>query len=109
MDLAELLADDFHLYLIDLPGHGNTPLEDFQPSFQNFSDVLVEFVVAHVPAHPILLGHSMGGALSLLAGARQHPRAIINLDGAFPAGHFLHVYAVHQVAELLRRFVNFDK
>jgi pimeloyl-ACP methyl ester carboxylesterase len=87
MDLAERLASHFRLYLIDLPGHGNTALENFQPSFQNFTDVLVEFVIARVPGHPILLGHSMGGVLSLLAGAQIHARAIINLDGALPAAN----------------------
>lgn len=85
VDLAERLAGQFRLYLIDLPGHGQTALGNFQPSFQNFTDVLVEFLSTRMSEPPILLGHSMGGVLSLLAGVRMNPRAIINLDGALPA------------------------
>ena len=41
----------------------------------------------HGLEHPVLLGQSMGGVLSLIAAAsgRLQPRAVINLDGSLPA------------------------
>ena len=47
----------------------------------------MDFALKHNQERPVLLGHSMGGVLSLLAAAsgRLQPRAVINLDGSLPA------------------------
>jgi pimeloyl-ACP methyl ester carboxylesterase len=86
-ELARRLGEPFRVFLPDLPGHGHTPLGDFQPSFENYAAALVAFALGHGLETAILLGHSMGGALSLMAAAsgRIRPRAIINLDGSLPA------------------------
>jgi len=83
--LATALADDFRVYRFDLPGHGRTPLGDFVPDFDTYAGVVGDFVARHGLKKPVLLGHSMGATLSLLAAPRIRPRAIINLDGSMPA------------------------
>ena len=84
--LARMLEDRYRIFCLDLPGHGKTPLGDFQPGFDRFADCVVSFSREHRLENPILLGHSMGGVLAMIAAgdASLKPRAVINLDGALP-------------------------
>lgn len=83
--LSRALEEDFRIFCPDLPGHGRTPLEGFQPGFLEYAGALAEFVEGQEIKNPILIGHSMGGVLSLIAAERLQPRAVINLDGSLPA------------------------
>lgn len=84
-DVARLLAPSFRIFLPDLPGHGRTPLGSFVPTFENYANALVDFIESLGPNPPVLLGHSMGGVLALIAASKTEVAAIVNLDGAFPA------------------------
>jgi pimeloyl-ACP methyl ester carboxylesterase len=85
--LADRLGDNYRIYRPDLPGHGQNPLGDFHPTFADYAAAVCEFSAQHELADPVLIGHSMGGALALIAAAsgKIRPRAIINLDGSLPA------------------------
>jgi pimeloyl-ACP methyl ester carboxylesterase len=83
--LAKEFTDGFRLFRPDLPGHGLTPLGTFQPGFTAYADALAAWIGERQLERPILMGHSMGGALSLMAATRVPVRAIINLDGSLPA------------------------
>ncbi|HXR48673.1 MAG TPA: alpha/beta hydrolase [Candidatus Limnocylindrales bacterium] len=87
IELSRLLAKDFCIFRPDLPGHGQTSLNGFKPGFERYADVIVDFALQHGLKHPVLLGHSMGGVLSLMAAAtgRLGPQAVINFDGSLPA------------------------
>jgi pimeloyl-ACP methyl ester carboxylesterase len=87
LELSQLLAKDFRIFRPDLPGHGRTPLKQFAPGFETYANALVEFALQHELESAVLLGHSMGGVLSMIAAAsgQLRPRAVINLDGSFPA------------------------
>jgi len=86
LELNRFLGPQFRCYRLDLPGHGRTPLGSFVPSYENYTNVIVEFALAHELENPVLIGHSMGGVLALMAAAtgRLQPRAVINLDGSLP-------------------------
>jgi pimeloyl-ACP methyl ester carboxylesterase len=85
--LTQLLERDFRIFRLDLYGHGETPLGGFSPGFEQYANAVVEFALRLEIKQPVLLGHSMGGVLSMMAAAsdRFWPRAVINLDGSFPA------------------------
>ena len=87
VELSRLLADRFRVYRIDLPGHGKTPLNDFKPGFESYARLIAEFAGEQKLERPVLLGHSMGGVLALLAAAQGgiQARAVISLDGTLPA------------------------
>jgi pimeloyl-ACP methyl ester carboxylesterase len=87
VELSQLLARDFRIFRPDLPGHGRTPLNGFLPTFEYYADTIVDFALEHGLEHPVLVGHSMGGVLSMMAATsgQLQPRAIINLDGSLPA------------------------
>jgi len=54
------LSKDFELYMVDLPGHGRSPLET-----ENYSlDALADQLLPHLPDKAHWLGWSMGGLLA---------------------------------------------
>ncbi|HTS17551.1 MAG TPA: alpha/beta hydrolase [Verrucomicrobiae bacterium] len=85
-ELSRRLEAEFRIFRVDLPGHGRTAFNDFTPGFANYAQTIVDFVVDQKLQKPVLLGHSMGGVLSMLAAGlgQIQPRAVINLDGSFP-------------------------
>lgn len=83
--LAEQFSDRYQIFRPDLPGHGRTPLGDFQPGFDAYAEALAAWIGERELDRPVLLGHSMGGALALMTATRIPVRAVINLDGSLPA------------------------
>jgi len=83
--LSGLLGMEFRVYQPDLPGHGQTPLGDFAPGFDTYATALADWIAATIPEPVVLVGHSMGGALSLMVAGLVPVRAVINLDGSLPA------------------------
>ena len=83
--LLDLLANDYDVRAVDMYGHDPAyPVTDGWPN-------LVEHLITEVEAYGepvILLGHSLGGMLSLMA-ARQRPdlvRCVVMLDSPVVAG-----------------------
>lgn len=85
-ELSGRLEGAFRVFRPDLPGHGATPLGGFRPGFERYAEVIAEFVRDQQLDRPVLIGHSMGGVLCLIAAAsgRVRPRAVVNLDGSLP-------------------------
>jgi pimeloyl-ACP methyl ester carboxylesterase len=85
--LGEVIGGEYRLICSDLPGHGKTPLGEFRPGFQEYADAVADFAVERGLSEAPVLGHSMGGIVALMAagGERFRPRAVVNLDGSFPA------------------------
>ena len=85
--MSHTLANDFRIFRLDLPGHGRSPLAGLVPDFEGYARLITGFAQSHNLERSVLLGHSMGGILSLMAAGSGQlaPRAVINLDGSLPA------------------------
>ena len=83
--LAKEFAKSHRIFCPDLPGHGRTPLGTFSPGFETYADALAGWIEGQRLDRPILIGHSMGGALALMTATRVAVRSVINLDGSLPA------------------------
>ncbi|MDO9398918.1 MAG: alpha/beta hydrolase [Herbiconiux sp.] len=76
--LRDLLADDFELATIDLPGFGSAPIAP-GTSVASMADAVLAFVRERHPERWLLIGHSLGGkvatavAARLTAAAAAHP------------------------------------
>lgn len=72
-----MLADQFHIYLIDLRNHGQSPhSDDFD--YSTMADDIHEFLITHAVENPILIGHSMGGKVAMQF-ATTYPELISKL------------------------------
>jgi pimeloyl-ACP methyl ester carboxylesterase len=61
------MAERFRLLFLDLPGHGRSkPIRTGEPSVQNYARIVSEFIASTCQDKAVLVGHSMGGAISLL-------------------------------------------
>jgi pimeloyl-ACP methyl ester carboxylesterase len=61
------LADRFRLLLVDLPGHGKSkPFVDQSVTIESYSQKIADFIAETCPDKAVLVGHSMGGAITLM-------------------------------------------
>ena len=86
LELALQLQNDFHLVLVDLPGHGQT---SFNPSLKYDMDDQVRYLHSFVQAigiqHFHMIGNSMGGGVSALY-AGTYPDEVASITLLSPAG-----------------------
>ena len=68
--------------LPDLPGYGRSPW----PGDVLGLDALATALAAWLPERAPVIGHSMGGVLSLLVAERSRVRAIVNVEGNLSPG-----------------------
>lgn len=97
--LAILASAGYTAYAVDLPGHGQAPRLSHRYSIKDYLDYLCRWMRALDIRDPILLGHSMGGYLSLQY-ALDHPGAVRGLMLVNP------LYDYHQLGDhhqLMRR------
>lgn len=78
---ARMLAEDAHVYLVDLRNHGQSPhSNDF--NYGAMADDVAEFIDAERISSPVLLGHSMGGKTAMTLALRNPdlPSGIVVID-----------------------------
>ena len=73
--LIGLLSQRFRAIAIDLPGYGESPPLPERVTIPAYVDVLADFVETVTDSPIVLVGHSMGGMISLTM-ALQHPALI---------------------------------
>ena len=75
--VAEKLAVDFHVYVLDMRNHGCSPHNEIMDYVSMTADVL-QFMEDHSLSTTSLLGHSMGGKVAMWF-ALNHPERINKL------------------------------
>jgi len=86
MLLAPLLTDRFHVLALDLPGFGETALDGRSAGLDDQKDLVIRFI-EHLAAGPaLLIGHSMGGLISMMVAAARPDLVsrMVLFDPAFP-------------------------
>lgn len=82
--LLPYLEHDFHLHLVDLPGHGHSR----ESAVPLTLDACVDAIAAQVPDTAIWCGWSLGGLVALQAAARRMPMQALAMLCATPC--FVH-------------------
>lgn len=80
------LEKNYTLIIPDLPGSGLSPLGKTEPSMEDFAGIILKILQAENIDHVILIGHSMGGYISL-AFAEKYPQRLAGL-GLFHSSAF---------------------
>lgn len=73
-DLAKDLSEDFHVFVVDLPGHGRSPPLHLFPL-----DEVLERLSSVLPCSAHWVGWSLGGLISL-AMASKNPEAVLSIS-----------------------------
>ncbi len=76
--LSERMAADYRVVVIDRPGWGHSSLTGPRLDMAGQARAVADFIAALGLERPLLVGHSMGGALGL-ALALDHPRVVRGL------------------------------
>jgi pimeloyl-ACP methyl ester carboxylesterase/DNA-binding response OmpR family regulator len=72
--LITLLSDRYRCVAVDLPGYGESPALRERASINGYADLLAELIKLISPEQPVILvGHSMGGMISLTMALRHSP------------------------------------
>jgi pimeloyl-ACP methyl ester carboxylesterase len=68
---AEKFADQYHVVTIDLPGFGKSPILPSPFSMDQVADALLSFLDEQTLKNVVLIGHSLGGYVSLAMVAKK--------------------------------------
>lgn len=75
--------EKFRVFNIDFPGHGNSPIPEFAWSVYDYNDMLEDFIKKLDIKNPILVGHSFGGRIATIYGAKnQNLKSMVFVDAA---------------------------
>jgi len=98
--VVPLLADEYRCVLLDLRGHGESPLADDQSALAMAQDIGEVVRAAGIAEPPILVGHSLGGFVVTAYATQAPTRAVVNVDQPLRVGDFAR--QLQPVAEELR-------
>ena len=80
--VSEHLQQFFTVYSLDLPGFGQSPPPNEPWSVGRYAEAVEDFIGKLAIERPILIGHSFGGRLSIILGAKKIPHKMILIDSA---------------------------
>lgn len=72
---VEALQKQHHLIMLDLPGHGQSAKPSQEASIALYAEIVRDALRGLELTHPILSGHSMGGAIALTL-VVEHPKLL---------------------------------
>lgn len=78
LKVQEILARNFRVFVLDLPGFGKSGLPLRPWDVQDYMEFVLDFLEVHNIKHCYLLGHSFGGRISIKLSA-QFPDSVIKL------------------------------
>lgn len=80
--IAALLEPKFHVYNLDLPGHGKSEEPPTPWGIEDYTQAVEEFCRANHITDPVLIGHSFGGRIGLLMSSRNPISRMVLVDAA---------------------------
>ena len=81
--LGEKLQKDYHIYILDLPGFGNSEEPISIWSVYDYADCIHEFIESFKIKNQMLLGHSFGGKISLAYASKYNTKKLVVFGSPF--------------------------
>ncbi|MBR6523329.1 MAG: alpha/beta hydrolase [Clostridia bacterium] len=108
--VADALSGSFKVWLLDLPGFGQSDLPPEDWDVYAYADFVKRFADTLEIVNPILIGHSFGGRLSIILSAKKimTPPKIILVDSAgIKPRHGLDYYCKVYTYKIMKRVAAF--
>jgi len=91
--VAKALADQYNIFALDLPEHGNSA-HSSSTSLSEMNDQVTEWIDHHLKQEYVLCGHSLGGKVAMAHACAQpkHMKGLVVVDIAprnYPPEHHL--------------------
>lgn len=80
--IARILAPRMRVYNLDLPGHGLSAEPPSVWGVEDYTRCIEEFIRKEGIKDPVLIGHSFGGRIAILASSRKRYSKIVLVDAA---------------------------
>lgn len=74
LEMAEVLAGSHTIFAIDLPGFGDNPLSEMEISMESLAADMADWMEKEGIESPIVIGHSLGGYVTLALAELLGPR-----------------------------------
>lgn len=106
--VAHRLEEDYDVIMPDARGHGKSSVLEYGYRYEDFADDVVGFIETLRLAHPILIGHSMGGMTAAVVASRSPKllRCLILADPTFLSPKVQRQIRDSDVADQHRRYLN---
>ena len=105
LPLMSVLVNRWHVYAVDLRGHGRSQHTPGEYSLRSFAEDVVAFAEKMIGEPMMLVGHSMGGMVCLMVAA-NHPDLVKALIvGDAPSGENFKAAATHPLFILTHQVV----
>ncbi|MFN8556867.1 MAG: alpha/beta hydrolase [Dehalococcoidia bacterium] len=103
---AEQLLPDYSLIAYDLRGHGESGKPETGYSYEHYTEDLARVIAETTTEPPVLVGHSLGGRISIPYAAERPLRAYVVVDpGIVPLEDYGHASSRRRRDESEMRFV----
>ena len=104
--IAAILETKYHVYNLDLPGHGASAEPPEVWGVEEYTAAVEEFCTKSGIENPTLIGHSFGGRIGLLMASRNPISRMVLVDGAGikprrPLKYYIKVYSFKTAKHLL--------
>lgn len=80
--IAALLEPNYHVYNVDLPGHGKSQEPPSVWGIADFTRIIGKFAVELGMDRPALIGHSFGGRIAILMASHGNVGKVVLVDAA---------------------------
>lgn len=80
--IAGILEPAFHVYNLDLPGHGKSSEPPTAWGVDEYTDFVEKFIKINSIVDPVLIGHSFGGRIGLMLSSRNPISRMVLVDAA---------------------------
>lgn len=77
------LEKNYHVFIIDLPGFGESSTPTYSYTLNDYYEVLKELLDKLKIKNPILVGHSFGGRLSILYASKEKVKKLVLLASPY--------------------------
>lgn len=81
--VGDPLSCDYHITIIDLPGHGESDTPKSVLSLYDYVEIVYELLCDLKIKHPTLIGHSFGGKISLIYASKHEVEKLILFGAPF--------------------------